>query len=296
MALVAASQYLRRTVSASDWPCKQLWQDASSNMLYWDLNYLHRWLAEDHLVEPSRTKWIQRYFKPCLEACAVLNLSHLHCARTDVVAVSDFNQNAATSQAICAYLILSKIKNDDRYAAFTQLLASMVRRCVHDLQHEEVVVLPRGCSLVVDRSGQVGGLSPYFLAVHGNIETTLRNSWNILKDQGVLQGAWEKNCAVAVRDIAVFVAAFPRCSSGRGRRLGSLLQRQSLESLANALIPCLGFHFDRCIIATATDAPPPALRHPGARGGFRCYTRVAPEASSLSESACVCMLAPQMVW
>ena len=260
-------------------------------MLYWDLNYLHRWLAEDHLVEPRRTKWIQRYFKPCLEACAVLNLSHLHCAREDVVAVSDFNQNAATSQAICAYLILCKFRhNDDKSAAFNQLLASMVQRCVHDLQHEEAVVLPRGCYLVVDRSGQVGGLSPYFLAVHGNIETTLRNSWNILKAQGVLQGAWEKNCAVAVRDIAVFVAA-----SGRGRRRGSLLQRQSLLSLANALIPWLGFHFDRCIIATATDALPPALRHPGARGG-RCYTRVAPEASSLSESACVCMLAPQMVW
>ena len=258
-------------------------------MLYWDLNYLHHWLKENRWAEPRRSKWIQRYFKPCLEAVAVLNLSHLLCAREDVGA-SEFNENAATSQAICAYLIFSKINNNkDKTAAFSQLLASVVERCVHDLQHDEVVVLPRDCSLVVDRSGQAGGLSPFFLAVHGGVESSLRNGWNILKDQGVLQGAWEKNGPVAVRDIAVFVAAFPR----RGRP-PTPLQKQSLEDLANALIPWLGFHFDRCVIATATDAAPPALRHTRGRAG-QGYTRVAPEASSLSES-CVCMLAPQMVW
>ena len=296
MALVAAPRYLRRSVSANDWPCVQMWQEEGSNLLYWDLNYLRHWLSESlSSVERHRTKWIQRYFKPCLASCAVLNLSHLRCAREDV-AVGEFNQNAATSQAICAYLMLSKFRHSpDKSAAFNQLLASMFRRCVQDLQHEEVIVLPRGCSLVVDRSGQVVGLSPYFLAVHGNIEATLRNFWNIFVDQGVLQGAWAKNCPVAVRDIALFVAEFPRFCAHK-KRAPTTLQRQSLEDLANALIPWLGFHFDRCISATATDAAPPALRRPGGPGRPRCYTLVAPEASSLSESACVCMLAPQMVW
>ena len=293
MALVQASQYLRRTVRADDWPCKQLWQDRDSNMLYWDLNYLHLWLSENHGIEPRRSKWIQRYFKPCLEAAAVLNLSHLHCTREEVVA-GRFNENAATSQAICVYLFHSKCRADDpKSAAFNQLLASICQRCVHDLQHEEVVVLPRDCSLIVDRSGQVGGLSPFLAAVHGNIELSMRNCWNILKDQGVLQGAWEKNCAVAVRDIALFVANFPRLKAKAHR--GTPLQKQCVETLANALVPWLGFHFDRCMVATATDAAPPALRRE-ARLGKQSHTRVAPEAASLSEfETCVCMLAPQMI-